>query len=44
MKIAALLVAAAAAFAQTQYDLVLKGGHMVDGKAKLSAVRDVANS
>ena len=24
------------------YDLLLKGGHVVDGKNKLSAVRDVA--
>lgn len=36
------LAAAAAAFAQTDYDLVLKGGHVVDGKNKISAVRDVA--
>ncbi len=30
------------AFAQTDYDLVLKGGHVIDGKNGLSAVRDVA--
>src|SRR5262245_27696477 len=42
MKLAALLTAALAAFAQTPYDLVLKGGHVVDGSTKLSAVRDVA--
>src|SRR5262245_5551568 len=42
MKLAALLTAALAAFAQTQYDLVLKGGHVVDGSTKLNAVRDVA--
>src|SRR5262249_38757957 len=28
--------------AQTQYDLLLKGGHVIDGKNKVSAVRDVA--
>jgi len=28
--------------AQTQYDLLLKGGHVIDGKSKISAVRDVA--
>ncbi len=30
------------AAAQTQYDLLLQGGHVVDGKNHLSAVRDVA--
>src|SRR5204863_44467 len=33
---------AAIACAQTDYDFVLKGGHVIDGKNKLSAVRDVA--
>jgi len=44
MRIVFLLVAASAliAQAQAQYDLVIKGGHVVDGKAGLSAVRDVA--
>src|SRR3954453_1351697 len=42
MKSLALLLAAGAAFAQAPYDLLLKGGHVVDGKTKLSAVRDVA--
>lgn len=28
--------------AQTEYDLLLKGGHVIDGKNNLSAVRDVA--
>ena len=37
-----LLLAGTAALAQPQYDLVLKGGHVIDGKSKLSAVRDVA--
>ena len=30
------------AFAQTDYDLLIKGGHVIDGKSNLSAVRDVA--
>src|SRR6185437_5765364 len=29
------------AFAQVQYDLVLQGGHVIDAKNKISAVRDV---
>lgn len=29
-------------FAQTSYDLLLKGGHVIDGKNKISAVMDVA--
>ena len=33
-----------AAFAQTRYDLLLKGGHVIDAKNHLSAVRDVAIS
>jgi dihydroorotase len=33
---------AAVAFAQTDYDLLLKGGHVIDGKNNLNAVRDVA--
>src|SRR5438132_9038240 len=33
---------AAIACAQTDYDFVLKGGHVIDGKNKLSAIRDVA--
>ena len=31
-----------AAFAQNQYDLLLEGGHVIDAKNKISAVRDVA--
>jgi dihydroorotase len=31
-----------AAHAQADYDLLLKGGHVIDGRNKLSAVRDVA--
>src|SRR5438552_14176567 len=40
--LAALLSAVSVAHAQTDYDLVLKGGHVIDGKNHLSAVRDVA--
>ena len=36
------LMLAGAAFAQTDYDLLLKGGHVIDGKNHVSAVRDVA--
>src|SRR5207237_2145435 len=31
-----------AAFAQGQYDLVIKGGHVIDAKNHISGVRDVA--
>jgi len=41
MKLLSLLVTTLA-FAQGQYDLVLKGGHVIDPKNKISAVRDVA--
>jgi dihydroorotase len=42
MRFFALLVLAAAVSAQQRFDLLLKGGHVIDGKAKLSGVRDVA--
>ena len=42
MKFAAALFLASSALAQQQYDLVLKGGHVIDGKNRISAVRDVA--
>ncbi|MBI1789973.1 MAG: amidohydrolase/deacetylase family metallohydrolase [Acidobacteria bacterium] len=45
MKLAAATVAlafTAAAQAQPQYDLLLQGGHVIDPKNKVSAVRDVA--
>lgn len=32
----------APAFAQTEYDLLLRGGHVVDAKNHVSAVRDIA--
>lgn len=35
-------IAAASSSAQTKYDLLLKGGHVVDAKNNISAVRDVA--
>jgi dihydroorotase len=37
-----LLLIPIAAFAQTRYDILLKGGHVIDAKNHLSAVRDVA--
>jgi dihydroorotase len=30
------------AWAQTDYDLIIKSGHVIDGKNRISAVRDVA--
>ena len=45
MKINFLLVASLAALsmnAQTQYDLLLQGGHLIDAKNHISAIRDVA--
>lgn len=38
----ALFLLAGAAFAQQRYDLLLKGGHVIDPKNDISAVRDVA--
>src|SRR5580693_8282317 len=37
-----VLFVAVGCFAQNQYDLVLQGGHVIDAKNNLSAVRDVA--
>jgi dihydroorotase len=42
MKFLLAIVLAATAFAQPEYDLLLKGGHVIDGKNRLSAIRDVA--
>jgi dihydroorotase len=42
MKFAAFFLLVSTAMAQTQYDLLLKGGHVIDAKNQLSAVRDVA--
>jgi dihydroorotase len=44
MRILAALLLAGVAFAQAKYDLLLKGGHVIDGKNKISALRDVAIS
>jgi dihydroorotase len=37
-----LLVLASAAMAQPSYDLLLKGGHVIDAKNRIDGVRDVA--
>ncbi|MBI3679439.1 MAG: amidohydrolase/deacetylase family metallohydrolase, partial [Acidobacteria bacterium] len=42
MRSAILLLCSNALFAQAQYDLLLKGGHVIDPKNNLSARRDVA--
>src|SRR4051795_5936640 len=44
MRLLVLLSIAAIAAAQARYDLVLKGGHVIDAKNGISAVRDVAVS
>jgi dihydroorotase len=36
------LLLASVAWAQADYDLLVKGGHVIDGKNRISAVRDVA--
>src|SRR5438046_7885738 len=41
-RILPVLFLAAFANAQTDYDLLIKGGHVIDGKNRISAVRDVA--
>jgi imidazolonepropionase-like amidohydrolase len=42
MRLLILILCAKASFAQVAYDLLLKGGHVIDPKNKISAVRDVA--
>jgi dihydroorotase len=42
MRNALLFLAAFTAAAQPRYDLLLKGGHVIDARSNLSAVRDVA--
>jgi dihydroorotase len=42
MRILILLLLPIVAVAQARYDLLLKGGHVVDAKNQLSAIRDVA--
>lgn len=41
MRLTIALLCANALFAQTAYDLLLKGGHVIDPKNKISGVRDV---
>ncbi len=43
-RIALYFVAGIAAFAQPPYDLLLKGGHLIDPKNRVYAIRDVAIS
>src|SRR5215472_13397487 len=42
MKFLPLLLLVSTAMAQSSCDLLLKGGHVIDAKNQLSAVRDVA--
>lgn len=42
LKTTLILLAAVTCFAQNQYDLLLQGGHVIDAKNNISAVRDVA--
>ena len=42
LKLATLLLLAPAAIAQPSYDLLLKGGHVIDAKNRIDGVRDVA--
>ena len=42
IKILLLLSVTSIGYAQAQYDLLLRGGHVVDAKNKISAIRDVA--
>src|SRR5712692_9354283 len=42
MKFVILLLLVSIAMAQSQYDLLLKGGHVIDAKNQVNAVRDVA--
>lgn len=41
-RVPTVFVFAVCAYAQPDFDLLIKGGHVIDGKNKLSAVRDVA--
>ena len=43
-RIAKLLLLASSAMAQPSYDLLLKGGHVIDAKNRINGVRDVAIS
>jgi dihydroorotase len=44
MKSLLFLLTAAIAVAQPSYDLLLKGGHVIDARNQISDVRDVAIS
>ena len=37
-----VLLLAASAYAKEQYDLLLKGGHVIDPRNKINEVRDIA--
>ena len=41
-RLAKLLLLASTAMAQPGYDLLLKGGHVIDAKNRIDGVRDVA--
>ena len=43
-RVAKLLLLASSAMAQPNYDLLLKGGHVIDAKNRIDGVRDVAIS
>src|SRR5207248_2973821 len=42
MRLLILLIFASTLFAQATYDLLLKGGHLIDSKNKIDSVRDLA--
>jgi dihydroorotase len=42
LKLATLLLLTSAAIAQSKYDLLLKGGHVIDAKNRIDGIRDVA--
>lgn len=42
IRIFTILLGSATLWGQAQYDLLLKNGHVIDGKNKISAIRDVA--
>src|ERR1017187_6042444 len=42
MKLLSILLLMPVMYGQTAYDLLLKGGHVIDGRSKISAVMDVA--
>jgi dihydroorotase len=42
IKVGIFVMCSALAFGQSQYDLLLQGGHVIDPKNKISSIRDVA--